>query len=46
LKNRINKLTKIINQWPVSLVALGGALTIAWMLLLAWFPVSLMIQWF
>jgi hypothetical protein len=37
-----HKLTKIINQWPVMLIVVGGTLTLIWLALLIWFPMRLL----
>ena len=39
---RKNKVTKIINRWPVALIMAGGALTVFWSALLIWFLMSVL----
>jgi hypothetical protein len=38
----LKKMMKIINRWPLALIILGGALTLAWIALLIWFPLHLL----
>ena len=37
-----NNLTKIMDQWPVVLVAFGAVLTLVWLGLLIWYPLHLL----
>jgi hypothetical protein len=37
-----NKLTKIIDQWPLVLIIFGGALTLVWLAVLIWLPLRLL----
>lgn len=37
-----NKLTKIIDQWPLILIIFGGALTLVWLAVLIWLPSRLL----
>lgn len=37
-----DNLAKIMDQWPVALVAFGGVLTLAWLGLLIWYPLHLL----
>ena len=37
-----NKLTKIIDQWPLALIIFGGVLTLVWIAVLIWLPLRLL----
>jgi hypothetical protein len=37
-----NNIAKIMDQWPLVLVAFGGVLTFAWLGLLIWYPLHLL----
>jgi hypothetical protein len=37
-----DKLKKIIERWPLALVAFGGVLTLGWLTLLIWLPLRLL----
>jgi hypothetical protein len=37
------KVRKFITQWPISLVALGIALTLIWIAAVAWIPLRLLV---
>ena len=38
-----NKLMKIIDQWPLALIVFGGILTLIWLGVLIWLPLSLLV---
>ena len=37
-----NKISKIIDRWPVALIIFGGVLTVLWLVLLFLFPLHLL----
>ena len=41
MENKPKKSNLIIKRWPIVLVALGILLSIAWLVLLIWFPLHL-----
>jgi hypothetical protein len=38
-----NNLTKIIDQWPLAMIVFGGILTLIWLGVLIWLPLSLLV---
>jgi hypothetical protein len=38
-----NNLMKIIDQWPLAMIVFGGILTLIWLGVLIWLPLSLLV---
>jgi len=38
-----NNLMKIIDQWPLAMIVFGGILTLIWLGVLFWLPLSLLV---
>ena len=38
-----NNLMKIIDQWPLAMIVFGGILTLIWLGMLIWLPLSLLV---
>ena len=42
MENKAKRSNLIIKRWPIVLVALGILLSIAWLVLLIWFPLHVL----
>ena len=44
LNTRANgKIYRLVSQWPISIVAIGIALTLIWIAMIAWIPLRLVL---